>query len=91
MTFSVVAMALCAACWLFSGPVWGQEAKPFAGKGWAMAVHGGAGSSEWEHMDAATAAAYRLSLGRALQAGVAKLSQGGRALDAVEAAINVLE
>lgn len=91
MTFSAMAVALCAACWLFSGPVWGQEAKPFAGKGWAMAVHGGAGSSEWEHMDAATAAAYRLSLGRALQAGVAKLSQGGRALDAVEAAINVLE
>ena len=56
-----------------------------------MAVHGGAGSSEWEHMDAATAAAYSSSLGRALQAGVAVLSRGGRSLDAVEAAINVME
>jgi beta-aspartyl-peptidase (threonine type) len=60
-------------------------------KKWAMAVHGGAGSSEWEHMDAATAAAYRASLGHALQAGVAVLSRGGRSLDAVEAAINVME
>ena len=58
---------------------------------WAMAIHGGAGESEWEHMDAATAAAYKASLGRALAAGVAKLSGGGRSLDAVEAAINVLE
>ncbi len=58
---------------------------------WAIAIHGGAGESEWEHMDAATATAYRNSLSRALAAGVLKLRSGGRALDAVEAAINVLE
>jgi beta-aspartyl-peptidase (threonine type) len=58
---------------------------------WAIAVHGGAGESEWEHMDAQTAAAYRASLGRALSVGVAKLSHGGQSLDAVEAAIRVLE
>lgn len=77
--------------WLLSLQIWGQEVKPLAGKGWAMAVHGGAGSSEWEHMDATTAAAYRAALERALQAGVAKLSRGGRSLDAVEAAIKVME
>lgn len=60
-------------------------------EGWAIAIHGGAGSSEWEHMDAATASSYRQSLGRALAAGVAKLRAGGKSLDAVEAAINVLE
>lgn len=58
---------------------------------WAIAVHGGAGESEWEHMDVQTASAYRTSLNRALTAGVAKLSHGARALDAVEAAIKVLE
>ncbi len=67
-----------------------QPGQASAGK-WAIAVHGGAGESEWEHMDAKTAAAYRASLGRALSTGVNKLSHGGRALDAVEAAIQVLE
>jgi len=58
---------------------------------WAIAVHGGAGSAEWKHMDAATVAAYRASLTRALSAGTAKLKAGATALDAVEAAIVVLE
>jgi beta-aspartyl-peptidase (threonine type) len=56
-----------------------------------MAVHGGAGSGEWEHMDAASAAAYRSSLTRALEAGAAKLQAGSRAIDAVEAAIRTME
>ena len=68
-----------------------MDSSLFAQAHWAMAVHGGAGESEWEHMDAATAAAYHASLERALNAGVEKLRRGGRALDAVEAAINVLE
>lgn len=58
---------------------------------WAIAVHGGAGSAEWQHMDAVTAAAYRASLGRALAAGVSKLRHGDRSIDAVQAAIEVLE
>jgi beta-aspartyl-peptidase (threonine type) len=75
------------------GPIssFGQkEAQTPTGK-WAIAVHGGAGESEWEHMDAQTAAAYQASLSRALSAGVAKLSHGARSLDAVETAIKVLE
>jgi L-asparaginase / beta-aspartyl-peptidase len=58
---------------------------------WAMAIHGGGGEEEWLHMDAATAAAYQASLARALDAGARVLSKGGRAIDAVEAAIEVLE
>lgn len=58
---------------------------------WAIAIHGGAGESEWEHMDAHTAESYRASLSRALSVGVSKLSHGARSLDAVEAAIKVLE
>ena len=58
---------------------------------WAIAVHGGAGESEWEHMDPATANAYHQSLAHALSAGTAVLDRGGAALDAVEAVLNVLE
>lgn len=58
---------------------------------WAIAIHGGAGESEWEHMDPATAAAYHDSLAKALAAGSAVLKQHGTALDAVEAAVKVLE
>ena len=42
-------------------------------------------------MDAATAAAYHESLARALSAGSAVLKRHGKALDAVEAAVKVLE
>jgi beta-aspartyl-peptidase (threonine type) len=65
------------------------EAKP--SHGWAISIHGGAGESEWEHMDAATETAYHESLAKALAAGSAVLKQHGSALDAVEAAVKVLE
>jgi L-asparaginase / beta-aspartyl-peptidase len=58
---------------------------------WAIAIHGGAGEAEWEHMDAATASAYHASLARALAAGSAVLARRGSALDAVEASVEVLE
>jgi L-asparaginase / beta-aspartyl-peptidase len=62
-----------------------------APSGWAIAIHGGAGEEEWEHMDAATEAAYHDSLSRALAAGSVVLKRGGKSLDAVEAAVEVLE
>jgi beta-aspartyl-peptidase (threonine type) len=62
-----------------------------AAPGWAMCIHGGAGESEWEHMDSATASAYHESLAKALSAGSAVLKRHGKALDAVEAAVKVLE
>jgi beta-aspartyl-peptidase (threonine type) len=58
---------------------------------WAIAIHGGAGEAEWEHMDTATAVAYHASLATALAAGSAVLARHGSALDAVEASIEVLE
>lgn len=58
---------------------------------WAVSVHGGAGSAEWEHMDAKSAAEYRAGLARALAAAVAKVQAKGSALDAVQAAIVQLE
>ncbi len=62
-----------------------------AGAGWAIAIHGGAGAGEWEHMTPATERAYHEGLARALEAGGAVLRRGGASLDAVEAALQVLE
>jgi beta-aspartyl-peptidase (threonine type) len=84
-------LALCAVFGVLCSPLRGQTTAQPAPTKWAIAIHGGAGEAEWEHMDAATAAAYRSSLDHALQAGVAVLSGGGRSLDAVEAAVKVLE
>src|ERR1035437_3313091 len=66
-----------------------DDAEP--GHQWAIAIHGGAGESEWEHMDPATANAYHESLAQALAAGSAVLKRHGKALDAVQAAVEVLE
>ena len=79
LSFVILASAACA-----------QPKNPHPTK-WAIAIHGGAGEEEWQHMDAVTADAYHASLTRALQAGTAVLSKGGRSIDAVEAAIEVLE
>ncbi len=58
---------------------------------WAIEIHGGAGEAEWLNMDGLTAKAYRGSLTRALAAGTAVLEKRGAALDAVQAAVEVLE
>jgi L-asparaginase / beta-aspartyl-peptidase len=58
---------------------------------WAMVLHGGAGIIERASMNPQTEAAYRASLQEALEAGTAILNRGGSSLDAVEAAIRVME
>jgi beta-aspartyl-peptidase (threonine type) len=58
---------------------------------WAIAIHGGAGEAEWLSMDAATAAAYREGLARALAAGATVLKAHGSSMDAVQAAVEALE
>ena len=80
-------LQLCLTC--TAQAVGAEAARPQAH--WAIAIHGGAGESEWEHMDAATAAAYHASLEKALVTGTAVLKRHGKALDAVEAAVEVLE
>ena len=57
----------------------------------ALVIHGGAGVIERGKLDRQTEAAIRADLGRALDAGNAVLARGGPALDAVQAAIAVLE
>ena len=58
---------------------------------WAIAVHGGAGAIERRHLRPEQEAAYRAALGRVAEAGGAVLRSGGSALDAIEAAIHLLE
>jgi beta-aspartyl-peptidase (threonine type) len=58
---------------------------------WAVVLHGGAGIIERAQMKPETEAAYRASLKQALEAGAAVLDRGGSSLDAVEAAIRILE
>ncbi|MDP3852601.1 isoaspartyl peptidase/L-asparaginase family protein [Phenylobacterium sp.] len=58
---------------------------------WAIAVHGGAGTIERSHLKPAQEAAYRAALARVAEAGGAVLWAGGSALDAIEAAIHLLE
>lgn len=57
----------------------------------ALAIHGGAGVIEREHLDAEEEAAIRADLDRALDAGHAVLRNGGGALDAVQATVVALE
>jgi beta-aspartyl-peptidase (threonine type) len=58
--------------------------------GWALAIHGGAGTGE-KLMTPHLEAAYNAGLQRSLAAGAVVLSDGGSAVDAVEAAVRVLE
>ena len=56
-----------------------------------MVIHGGAGTIERSEMTAENEKAHRAGLERALKAGYDILERGGSSLDAVEAAIHVLE
>lgn len=58
---------------------------------WSLAIHGGAGVIERANLSPQQDAAYRAALTRALETGAEVLRNGGAALDAVQAAIEVME
>ncbi|HYI00333.1 isoaspartyl peptidase/L-asparaginase [Hyalangium sp.] len=58
---------------------------------WGIVIHGGAGAIRREALTPEKEAAYRAKLTEALQAGHALLARGGTSLDAVSAAIRILE
>jgi beta-aspartyl-peptidase (threonine type) len=58
---------------------------------WSFAIHGGAGVIERANLSPEQDAAYRAALTRALEAGGKVLQDGGSALDAVQAAIQLME
>jgi beta-aspartyl-peptidase (threonine type) len=83
--------SLEAALMMFGLTLTAAAQAPVTAHHWAIVVHGGAGVIERASMDVKTDAAYRASLARATEAGTRVLDRGGAALDAVEAAIKVLE
>lgn len=66
-------------------------AEPVARIQYGLVIHGGAGTILRENMSAAQEADFRAKLEESLRAGHAALQAGGEALDAVTAAINVME
>ena len=80
LTLAAVALAL------FAPPAAAQEAPR-----WSFAIHGGAGVIERASLTPEQDAAYRAALHRALEAGSAVLAAGGSSLDAVQAAIELME
>lgn len=84
ISLSMAATALALA--LFAEPAAAQEAPR-----WSFAIHGGAGVIERASLTPEQDAAYRAALHRALEAGSAVLAAGGSSLDAVQAAIELME
>jgi len=58
---------------------------------WAIVLHGGAGVIERKSMSAEIDAAYRSALKRSTQAAADILDRGGSSIDAIEAAIKLME
>lgn len=58
---------------------------------WGIVIHGGAGTINRGSLTAEREAEYHAALTRALQAGHTVLARGGSSLDAVTAAVNVME
>ncbi len=83
LTILAAAMAL-ASCTSMEKPM---PAKPE----WTLLIHGGAGVMRRAEMTPEMDASYRAGLNDALAAGSKVLAEGGQALDAVEAAVRVLE
>ncbi|AGC42556.1 asparaginase family protein [Myxococcus stipitatus DSM 14675] len=68
-----------------------QEGTPARKPKWGLVIHGGAGVISRENLSAEREAEVRAALQQALQAGHAVLAQGGSSLDAVTAAVRILE
>lgn len=85
--FMVAIAALASACTSMEAPVSTSDNKPE----WTLLIHGGAGVMRRAEMTPEMDASYRAGLNEALEAGSRVLEGGGQALDAIEAAIRVLE
>ncbi|MBI2260301.1 MAG: isoaspartyl peptidase/L-asparaginase [Caulobacterales bacterium] len=81
---------LAAALALIAAPAAAQETAQEPAR-WSFAIHGGAGVIERDSLTPEQDAAYRAALHKALEAGSAVLAAGGASLDAVQAAIQIME
>lgn len=76
---------------MLSVPAIAQEGYDPGEPRWSFAIHGGAGTIQRENMSAEQEAEYRAALDAALEAGAKILREGGSAMDAVTAAITLME
>ncbi|GAB5349158.1 isoaspartyl peptidase/L-asparaginase family protein [Alteriqipengyuania sp. 357] len=76
---------------LLGAPALAQESHDPGEPRWSFAIHGGAGTIERANMTAQQEAEYRAVLDAALKAGEDILRGGGSAMDAVTAAITLME
>ena len=88
--FTRFALVFSALAFAGQVPATAQDSEP-AGTRWSFAIHGGAGTISREDMTPQEDAAHRAALQAALDAGAKVLDEGGTAMDAVEAAILLLE
>ncbi|MFC7377157.1 isoaspartyl peptidase/L-asparaginase family protein [Brevundimonas sp. GCM10030266] len=90
-----IRLALATALTLIAAPVAAQTVVPenvtIETPRWSLAIHGGAGVIERDSLTPEQDAAYRAALHRALEVGQAILAEGGSAMDAVQAAIQIME
>lgn len=82
-------LCVAAALGLMTATTVAQPSVPM--KPYGLVIHGGAGVIQREQMSPELEAEYRAKLAEALQAGYAILERGGAALDAVIAAVQVME
>ncbi|MEO0442054.1 MAG: isoaspartyl peptidase/L-asparaginase, partial [Pseudomonadota bacterium] len=68
-----------------------KKADSMEEKNWSLVIHGGAGVIKRERITAEKDSEVRAALNRALEAGSKILAEGGTSMDAVEAAVIVLE
>src|SRR5690606_33367949 len=86
-----IAFAAAAAAALLAAPALAQIPGAQDAPQWSLAIHGGAGVIERAQLSPERDAAYRAGLQAALDAGSAVLARGGSSLDAVQAAVEVME
>lgn len=86
-----VLLAALAAALLSACTTTEAEAPMTAVPEWRLVIHGGAGVILRENMTPEREAAFKAALQRSMEAGAAILREGGSALDAVEAAVLVME
>ena len=89
----VAGLLLAAGAAAAGGGRWRAQTAPAAAAAQAgsfvLVMHGGAGN--WKHEDTARNEAARAGITRALEAGRDILARGGKSLDAVEAALRIME
>src|SRR4051812_39466860 len=69
----------------------GAQVAPAGSPRWGLVLHGGAGNIDPSMLTPERQAEYRAALEEGLRAGHRVLARGGSSVDAVEAAITVLE